>query len=183
MTSRTRIVRALERLEQQAKEWQQSRRHEKEYKAPEQCRWEETLDRFFQVLPEDLWCRVGEALEDESCLLWGWIENVFRGRSQLPECLSKGVMRRLVLIRLDEADKCESFDAVCLRCGLQYPWHKRPPVSQWRLATGCSPDDWPLRYDLPHFFDHDSCPACGASSTTGEMTWAHLIGDGYWFGQ
>src|SRR5262249_25175992 len=85
------------------------------------------------------------------------------------------------LIRLDEADRCEPWEAVCLRCGLEYPMHKSPPLDQWRLAPGCSPDERPLRYDLPHFFDHDGCPACGASSKAGEMNWAHLMPDGYWF--
>jgi hypothetical protein len=149
--------------------------------AEQQRRWEETLRHFGEMIPEDLWDRVRAALEDRGCLLWGWIEDVFRGRSRLPECMTQEVMRRLVLIRLDEADKCEPYEAVCLRCGLQYPIHRCPPISEWKLAPGCSPDERPLRYDLPHFFDHDGCPACGASSKVGDMNWAHLIGDGYWF--
>lgn len=90
-------------------------------------------------------------------------------------------MGRLLLARLDEADKCDGHEAVCLRCGLQYPRHKHPPMSEWRLAPGCSPNDRPLRYDLPHFFEHDGCPACGASSKADEMNWSHLMPDGYWF--
>jgi hypothetical protein len=97
--------------------------------------------------------------------------------------LSAVVMRRLVLIRLEEADRCDSLEAVCLGCGLQYPQHKRPPLSPWRLPPGCSPDDRPLGYDLPHFFEHEGCPACGASCRTGDMNWAHLIEDGHRFAQ
>jgi hypothetical protein len=172
------LRRRLERLETALEPWQEQEPAAEE--SAEQQRWEETLSRFGEIIPEDLWDRVRVALEDRSCSLWGWIEDVFRGRSRLPECLTQEVMRRLVLVRLDEADQCEPWEAVCLRCGLQYPRHKSPPIFQWKLAPGCSPDERPLRYDLPHFFDHDGCPACGASSKAGEMEWAHLIGDGYW---
>jgi hypothetical protein len=184
MASRNRMAKALDRLEQQAEQIEQGRqawRQERDREAAERQRWEETLHRFGEALPEDLWDRVAAALEDGSCPLWDWIKNISRGRSRLPECLTEEVMRRLVLIRLDEADKCDSFEAVCLRCGLQYPMHKYPPLSEWKLAPGCSPGEQPLRYDLPRFFDHDGCPACAASSTAGDMNWAHLIGDGYWF--
>ncbi|HYT87629.1 MAG TPA: hypothetical protein VEL76_02815 [Gemmataceae bacterium] len=180
MRAHNRLAKALERLEQQVKE-QQSLRPGKEREAAEQRRWEETLERFGNVLPEDLWDRVKTALQDECCRLWDWLKNIVRGRSRLPDCLTPEVMRRLVLIRLEEADRCESWEAVCLRCGLQYPMHKSPSLSEWRLAPGCSAAERPLRYDLPHFFDHDGCPACGASSKVGEMNWAHLIEDGYWF--
>ena len=180
MISRSRMVRELERLEQLVNEQEQHQRQEEAEEAEERRRWEEALNRFEAVLPEDLLDRVALALEDERCPLWDWLDDIVRGRCRLPECLTKEVMRRLVLIRLDEADKCDSFEAVCLRCGLQYPRHKSPPLSEWRLAPGCSPDERPLRYDLPHFFDHDGCPACGASSRAGSMNWSHLIEDGYW---
>lgn len=180
MTSRQRIAKALHRLEQQAQQRQESRR-EDPFRTDEQRRWEQTLNRFFEALPEDLRDRVAEALEDESCPLWEWIEGLFRGRCRLPEGLDEELLRRLVLIRLEEPDDCDSLEAVCLRCGLQYPRHKVPPVNEWRLAPGCSPNDWPLRYNLPHFFDHDGCPACGASSKTGDMNWSHLVQPGYWF--
>src|SRR5262249_12056554 len=124
--------------------------------------------------------RVTAALDDTQCPLWRWLESIFEGRSRLPVWLTGEVMRRLVLIRLAGADRCEPWEGVCLRCGLQYPMHKSPPLSGWKLAPGCSPDERPLRYDLPHFFDHDGCPACGASSKAGEMNWAHLVPDGYW---
>src|SRR5262249_51043621 len=161
------------RLEQQIAGQQRGRHENEDREAAERLRWEETLARFAEVLPEDLSERVRTALQDDHCPLWRWLDSIDRGRSRLPEGLTEGVMRRLVLIRLDEADRCESWEAVCLRCGLQYPRHKALPLSEWRLAPGCSPDERPLRYDLPRLFDHDGCPACGASSKAGEMNWAH----------
>jgi hypothetical protein len=180
--NRHRIARVLDRLEQQAEEYitqQLIRRQEEARERAEDQRWEETLLQFSEALPEDLWDRVSTALDDERCPLWDWIENLYRGRCLLPENLSAGLVRRLVLIRLDEADKC-SFEAVCLHCGLQYPTHKTPPLSEWRLVPDCQPTDKPLRYDLPSFFEHRGCPACGASSQSGHMNWAHLLPDGYW---
>ena len=179
MTSHNRLAR-LERLEGRANERRQRRLEEQEHAADEERRWEEMLSRFEALLAEDLLDRMAVALEDEWCPLWRWLEDICRGRSRLPECLTEAVLRRLVLVRLEEADRCQPWEAVCLRCGLQYPMHKTPPLSEWRLAPGCSPDERPLRYDLPHFFGHDGCPACGASSRAGEMNWAHLIEDGYW---
>jgi hypothetical protein len=159
----------IERLQEQEKATKEAQR-----------RLQKTLNDFDALIPDDLRDRVAAELKDERCLLWPWIEDVVRGRSRLPECLNEEIMRQLVLTRLDEADRCNGFEAVCLRCGLQYPMHKRPPLSEWRLAPGCSPDERPLRYDLPHFFDHDGCPACGATSNAGEMQWAHLMPDGHW---
>lgn len=184
MASRTHIAKVLNRLEEQVAEIEQGRQareEERDRVSAEQQRWKETLKRFAEMIPDDLLDRVVAVLEDEGCRLWDWIRDVFRGRSRLPECLTEDVLRRLVLIRLDEADKCNSSEAVCLHCGLQYPMHKYPPLSEWKLAPGCSPDERPLRYDLPHFFEHDGCPACGASSKAGDANWAHLIEDGYWF--
>jgi hypothetical protein len=169
----------LARLEQRAEERQQGRPR-KEGREADERRWEATLTHFVEVLPDDLWDRVSVALQDDRCLLWPWLRDICRGRSRLPECLTEDVMRRLVLVRLDEADRCEPWEAVCLRCGLQYPMHKTPPLSEWRPAPGRSPDGRPLRYELPRFFERDGCPACGASSKTGEMNWAHLMEDGYW---
>jgi hypothetical protein len=180
MTSRSRIARALDRLEEIVNERLQRRAEEDKRVADIRRRWDETLGRFEEALPKDLLDRVAAALEDERCPLWGWLKDVFRGRSRLPACLTEEVMRRLVLIRLDEPDRCEPWEAVCLRCGLQYPRHKSPPLSEWQRAPGCSPGERPPVNDFPRFFEHDGCPACGASSKVGEMNWAHLIPDGFW---
>ena len=175
VATRNRFARVLDRLEEQVKERQQRRLEEEAKDADDQRRWDEVMNRFCEVLPEDLGDRVAVALQDERCPLWGWIRNMHRGRSRLPECLTEAVMRRLVLVRLDEADRCEPWDAVCLRCGLQYPMHKTPPLNEWRLASNRSPDGQPLRYDLPHFFDHAGCPGLRRpGSKAGEMNWAHL---------
>jgi hypothetical protein len=181
MTARHRLARTLDRLEAHFQPRQQRRLEENSLTADQRRHWEETLGGFEAALPRDLLERVAEALREEGCPLWDWMEDVVRGRSRLPDCLTPEVMRRLVLIRLDEADRCEDFEAVCLGCGLQYPVHWSPPLSEWRLAADCSPDERPLRYDLPQLFEHDGCPACGASSKAGEMNWAHLMADGYWF--
>jgi hypothetical protein len=100
------MVKTLDRLEREIREQQEIRRQEEEQQAPRQRRWEETLTRFGEFLPEDLSDRVDEALRDDRCPLWRWLEDQFRGRSRLPECLTEEVMRRLVLIRLEEADRC-----------------------------------------------------------------------------
>lgn len=166
-----RIGKALDLLEKRARELQQVRRQKDDRVAAVQRRRKEILENFFAAMPEDLWERAVTAIdENEFCPLARWLRYVFDGRSRLPECLTKDVMRRLVQIRLDEANKCDSLECVCLRCGLQYPLPKDLPWSQ-RGAD----------YSPPHFFDQRGCPACGASTKAGEMNWAHLVEDGYWF--
>jgi hypothetical protein len=63
---------------------------------------------------------------------------------------------------------------VCTACGLEYPRHKSPPLSEWRLL----PDKRPLEgappwYDLPELFH--ACPCCGQSPCGSGMDWPHLI--------
>src|SRR5262245_29620623 len=118
MTTRNGIVRALDRLEQQL--GGQRSVEDLVDEEQQQRRWEETARRFEELLPEDLFDRVNEALADERHPLWEWFDSVFRGRSRLPECLTEEVMRRLVEARLYQADG-DFIDAVCLRCGAQYP--------------------------------------------------------------
>src|SRR5262249_52944846 len=178
--ARDRIAKALDRLEQQVQRPRGAGDRMPDQQAAEQ-RWDRALRRFCAAVPADLHEQGAAALEDERCPLWGWIESAARGRSRLPRCLTEAVMRRLVLIRLDQAGQCGPFEAVCLRCGLQYPEHKRPPLSEWKLAPGSSWDERPPRFDLPRFFEREGCPACGGSGKGGEMNWAHLIEDGYWF--
>jgi hypothetical protein len=58
------------------------------------------------------------------------------------------------------------------RCGLEYPRHRTPPLSTWRLFPGKrwgeGPPPW---YDLPELFQ--ACPNCGAS--TYDMDSPHLV--------
>jgi hypothetical protein len=184
MWARNRIVKTLDRLEQQARDWQQRLRQDKEGGDAVQRRWEETLDSFGAVLPQDLVNPVATALQSRRGSLWGWLDNLYRGRCRLPECLTEDVMRRLVLLRLDaDAAEAASLNAVCLRCGLQYPLLNFPSSAQCgcpscqdrerRLAEG--------RVRFERLFDGRGCPACGASTKSGDMNWAHLIEDGYWF--
>jgi hypothetical protein len=110
------------------------------------------------------------------------MEDVWRGRSRLPECPTEEVMRRLVLIRLD-APEWDFMDGVCLRCGLQYPVPNYPSSAQCG-CSGCmarARRRAESRALFDRLFGHEGCPACGASTKVGDMNWAHLIGDGYWF--
>lgn len=175
--SRQQLERVLEQLEQEAQE----RRQQQEEVDAEDRRWLETLERFGEALPPDLHARVTQALEaDRHCSVWAWIENVYVGRSRLPDGLSPEVMRRLVQILLEEGEQCLAWVGVCLRCGLQYP------LPRWRYESRSHASDSHAtpaaerRYE-ESFFEHNGCPGCGASSKKGDMTWAHLIGEGYWF--
>jgi hypothetical protein len=183
MGVRSRIVKTLDRLEQQLYDWQQNRRKEEDRESAEQRRWEETCYRFFEVLPEDLWDRVRTALDDNHCPLRRWLDNIFRGRSRLPDCLTEEVMRRLVEVRLSEGAASSDFhDGVCLRCGLQYPLPNYPPSAQCDCSS-CADGKRRRAESLALFerlFDRRGCPACGASTKAGEMNWAHLMEDGFW---
>jgi hypothetical protein len=170
----------LERIETALESWQDQEPDVEELAARQ--RWEETLLRFGEMIPEDLRPRVAAALQDKHWPLWRWIEDVWRGRSRLPECLTEEVMRRLLQIRLDGAAR-DFMDGVCLRCGLQYPLPNYPASAQ----CGCSDcvDRTRQRAEslalFERLFDGRGCPACGASTKVGDMDWVHLIGDGYWF--
>jgi hypothetical protein len=181
MGSRICLVKRLDRLEQQVHERQARRRQWQDQVATERRVWEDTLARFFEVLPEDLHDRVAAALQDEHYPLWRWLEDVCRGRSLLPQCLTADVMRRLVQLRLDAAWE-DFLDGVCLRCGLQYPLPNYP--SSVQCPCGCCKDRERQRAEslalFERLFDGRGCPACGASSKAGEMNWAHLMQDGYW---
>jgi hypothetical protein len=63
---------------------------------------------------------------------------------------------------------------VCRRCGLEYPRHKAPPLSQWKLLPGRKPFEGPPPwYDLPELFA--ACPGFGALRY--EPDWPHQAGD------
>ena len=157
------------------------RKYQHEVAAAER-RAEATLEGFARALPADLRERVGAALEDPQCLLWPWLGNLYRGRCRLPEDLPEAVLRRLVEVLLDESEHCEPWpQPVCRHCGLQYVLPRRQPLQTTApgspAAAGASPRP-PARTT---FFAHAGCPGCGASTKAGDMTWAHLIGDDYWF--
>jgi hypothetical protein len=100
----------------------------------------------------------------------------------LPEGLTAEVMRRLVQVRLEAAPD-DLLDGVCLRCGLQYPLPQFPGSAH--CGCGSCEDRQRQRAQslavYERLFDGRGCPACGASTKVGEMNWAHLVEDGYWF--
>jgi hypothetical protein len=154
------MTEAIDRLEQWANVRRQAQTQEDNRRAAAQSRLEAISERFDAMLSEETRERIAKLnTEAEARSLFRWIRDILDGRSRLPECLSQDVLRRLVQIRLDEADQIDLAECVCLRCGLQYPKPKEPPMSQW---------------------PQPGCPACGASTKVGDMNWAHLVEDGYW---
>jgi hypothetical protein len=97
-----------------------------------------------------------------------WVRHLQDGWCRLPE-LQPAVMKELLLTWLrPEVDG----GMVCSQCGLEYPKHKYPPTSEWKLLPGKKPREGPPPwYDLPQFFS--ACPNCGASSY--DIDWPHLI--------
>jgi hypothetical protein len=99
-----------------------------------------------------------------------WLRDLCDGCCRLPR-VSPEVMRDLLRAWLSpQADG----GMVCNGCGLEYPQHKRPPLSEWRLLPGktwgVGPPPW---YDLPEFFP--ACPHCGGSRY--DSDWPHLAVD------
>ncbi len=130
------------------------------------------LDRLLRavepLLSADEAVRVHEALD-----LWDrgeygpfttWFRDLTEGRSTLPD-ITPATMKALLLAWL--SPERDSFARVCRQCGLEYPDHQKPPLSQWRLRTEPGPP-W---YDTPDFFA--ACPCCGASVV--DFDWAHLV--------
>jgi hypothetical protein len=184
MSIRTRLA----RLEGHLHEERQRLREIEERRADERRRWREVLNAFGAVLPEDLVGRVKAALKDERSPLWGWLDNLATGRCRLPECLPGEVVRRLVTVYLDaDAAEAASQIGVCLRCGLQYPLPNFPSSAQC-YCPSCAEENVRRAERQARglavyegLFAGRGCPACGASSKLGEMNWAHLVPDGYWF--
>jgi hypothetical protein len=98
-----------------------------------------------------------------------WFTNLRDGSCRLPE-LTPSAMKDLLLAWISpEADR----GMVCRQCGLEYPKHKYPPLSQWKLLPGKRPMEGPPPwYDLPYLFA--ACPGCGAARD--EIDWPHLMG-------
>jgi hypothetical protein len=101
-----------------------------------------------------------------------WLRDLSEGRCRLPE-LAPAVMRELLLAWLSpQADG----GMVCRRCGLEYPRHRSPPLSEWKLLPGRKPLEGPPPwYDLPELFR--TCPGCGASRY--DIDWPHLTREGH----
>jgi hypothetical protein len=98
---------------------------------------------------------------------------------RLPE-LTPAAMKELLPAWLaPEADG----GMVCRQCGLKYPKHKSPPLSEWKLLPGKKPmEGLPPWYDPPYLFE--ACPGCGASrhevdwpfQATCDLPWKQLDG-------
>jgi hypothetical protein len=146
--------------------------------------WQERLESVFQRLDllisqaaelmtdaeRDHVNLAGEQLEHGLGGPYGaWIRDLRDGRCRLPE-LQPTVMKDLLLTWLSpEVDG----GLVCKECGLEYPKHKSPPLSQWKLLPGKKPMEEPGPwYDLPEFFR--ACPNCGAVSYSG-TDWPHQV--------
>jgi hypothetical protein len=108
-----------------------------------------------------------ELAEDFSGPCATWLRHLDNGWCRLPE-LPPQVMKELLLTWCSpEVDG----GRVCNRCGLEYPKHKSPPLTEWKVLPGKIPLEGPPPwYDLPEFFQ--ACPCCGASRF--DMDWPHL---------
>jgi rubredoxin len=108
-----------------------------------------------------------------------WLKHLREGMCRLPD-LTPAVMKDFLLAWLaPEANG----GMVCRQCGLEYPQHKSPPLSEWKLLPGKRPFEGPPPwYDLPYLFE--ACPSCGASrhevdwwfQTFYDLPWKQLDG-------
>jgi hypothetical protein len=133
-------------------------------------RWEGLSEQAASLLSADERQRVeqaaGELVEDFGGPFAVWLRDLRDGCCRLPP-LTPEAMKALLLAWLSpEADG----GMVCRRCGLEYPRHRNPPLSQWKLLPGRKPMEGPPPwYDLPEFFP--DCPGCGASRF--DIDWPH----------
>jgi hypothetical protein len=95
-----------------------------------------------------------------------WLSHLREGMCRLPD-VSPAAMKDLLLAWLKpEADR----GMVCNQCGLEYPQHRSPPLSEYRLLPGKTPFEGPPPwYDMPRLFP--ACPGCGASCN--DTDWPH----------
>jgi hypothetical protein len=137
-------------------------------------RWERQAEAAWPLLSPAEQEQVERALRqlvDESAgPLWDWLRDLREGCCRLPQ-LPPETTRALLLAWLSpEADG----GMVCRACGLEYPRHKSPPLSQWKLLPGKRPLQGPPPwYDLPEFFM--ACPGCGGSRYEADWPW-HTAG-------
>jgi hypothetical protein len=137
----------------------------------------ELIRKSIPLMTEDQQEQVVGASEQVGDLFEGpfgtWRLHLSRGWCRLPE-LTPEVGKELLLAWLSpEVDG----GMVCRQCGLEYPKHRHPPISDWRVLPGKIPLQGPPPwYDLPEFFQ--TCPNCGASRF--EMDWPHLMRDKYY---
>ena len=140
-------------------------------------RWRAVVDRCARLLHEALALmstdeqeRVAAAarqfMEGQGGPYSEWLRHLADGWCRLPE-LPAAAMKDLLLAWLSpEADG----DMVCRGCGLEYPRHRTPPLSEWKVLPGkkplVGPPPW---YDLPELFA--ACPGCGGSPSDADWFW------------
>jgi hypothetical protein len=167
-----RLTRRLERLERLCPPPPPDRRQNMEGWHRALRRWIQRLCEALLLAAEDDQERIRAALRPLRESFQGpyaaWLRDLRQGRCRMPE-LTPAVMKDLLLTWLSpEADG----GMVCRACGLEYPQHRRPPLSMWKLLPGKRPMEGPPPwYDLPEFFT--SCPHCGASRF--ETDWPHHV--------
>jgi hypothetical protein len=137
------------------------------------ARLDRVVEAALDLMSEEEGARVIQAAAqwgaDGSGPLGGWFTHLAEGKSWLPE-VPPEVMRALLLAWI--SPECDGQGRVCVRCGLEYPCHKTPPLSQWKVLPGKVPLQGPPPwYDLPDFFA--ACPGCGASMK--EIDWPWLV--------
>jgi hypothetical protein len=133
----------------------------------------ELLEAALALMSEEEGQRVVDALEQfndrQAGPFAGWFRDLAKERCRLPD-LAPTAMKAVLLAWL--SPECDSIARVCRQCGLEYPDHKRPPLSEWKLLPGKVPQQGPPPwYDLPDFFD--ACPGCGASIR--DFDWATAV--------
>jgi hypothetical protein len=100
-----------------------------------------------------------------------WFWYLCEGQSDLPE-MTPEAMKAVLLAWL--SPERDWLGRVCRQCGLEYPTHKYPPMSQWKLLPGKVPWEGPPPwYDLPDFFT--ACPGCGAARN--DIDWPNQVPD------
>jgi hypothetical protein len=124
-------------------------------------RFTKLLDGVESLLTPEQDQQLEQALHDgpgRKELIDGWLRNLQEGRCRLPK-LSPEVMRDLLVAWL--SPECNG-GVVCRGCGLEYPKHRHPHYSEWKLLPGKEPGvSPPPYYDLPEFFKQR--PHCGAA--------------------
>jgi hypothetical protein len=97
----------------------------------------------------------------------GWFRDLTKEWCRLPD-LAPAAMKAVLLAWL--SPECDGRGQVCRQCGLEYPCHKHPPLSEWKLLPGKVPFEGPPPwYDLPEFFK--ACPGCGAALFDIDWPW------------
>jgi hypothetical protein len=133
-------------------------------------RWDALLGVAWPLLgpaeQEQLERALAQLVDESAGPLWDWLRGLRDGWSRLPELPPETTQALLLAWLSPEADR----GMTCRHCGLEYPRHKSPPLSEWKLLPGKRPLEGPPPwYDLPEFFA--ACPGCGGSRFEADWPW------------